>query len=850
MLPQLPPPALDEEPLLRRPLLLLDTSNEDEAPKGRSTTESEKHTLRRHRHGVHYSSSSRSIFIRLSSDRLVKVTQQNENDEWDSDSDEQKERRLQARVLQFGACGLRVCGHNVCWGGISAALKIVWAYYFFNWAIIFLALAVCTLISIVYEALETGDSLGQAAIVVGLSPVISLLWLFFSFVYNVLFWGVWEDFFDMEASLAALRGNLQSTFSKNCLTTTVTFCINVPVLFSLVVFGMQLKKTASGWLWRTQFFLSFASNVLLAFLFFAGALIGQDHSILKPCPRKAPTGGEKRNGFPHSSGIIWGCIGWCRRAGRVVAHGLLHTEASRAVRIYVRSTIDGGGALSNKVSTWGRYAAQSFLPEPVDLEGGSSDPYQEKWREEALEPSSAEEPKNSENKVEDEEDIEERRSYQRRRRLLSGHGVKPWPTPWHLGWYCVQWCGGGRSGARLDERRCFPTIVSLPWTLLLLSALILLAYTAVSVRAYVLFAFIISYFMAVPLLHAVLARLIALYCSPVGLLALDVALTLCLVTGFLLCLSLASYYLGAAVIVVILLSNCLVLLAHIPAIRDRKLPPPRTHEEGLAFHTKARTHAIVTTARKWTFASIIFLLLLVLTLRTVPENYQAAHAAYRAARGSWKRPPSPANHRSNDTAPRSDVVQAPQPYAFCEQTFSRDRLSVLDLAHVSNAAYMEQAELQSYLAEHVPRHHFSNVSLVDLGQYGPVTYMFDLPHSRVLVWGIRGTNALFDLFQDLDAYSEAILIQLCTSLFPLYASPMFQPLLNKFVGTPSHLVETLATLKGVLLNHHLGGQRFSDSRSTGSSHGTEAVGNAVRYYYDALSKFVRVERAGHHRTAR
>ncbi|TFJ85693.1 hypothetical protein NSK_003201 [Nannochloropsis salina CCMP1776] len=68
---------------------------------------------------------------------------------------------------------------------------------------------------------------------------------------------------------------------------------------------------------------------------------------------------------------------------------------------------------------------------------------------------------------------------------------------------------------------------------------------------------------------------------------------------------------------------------------------------------------------------------------------------------------------------------------------------------------------------------------------------------------------------------------------------MFQPLLNKFVGTPSHLVETLATLKGVLLNHHLGGQRFSDSRSTGSSHGTEAVGNAVRYYYDALSDYIK-----------
>jgi hypothetical protein len=148
---------------------------------------------------------------------------------------------------------------------------------------------------------------------------------------------------------------------------------------------------------------------------------------------------------------------------------------------------------------------------------------------------------------------------------------------------------------------------------------------------------------------------------------------------------------------------------------------------------------------------------------------------------------------------------------------------------------MDTAELQTYLVENVPRHQFRNVTLVDLGQYGPVTYLFDLPHSKVLLWGIRGTNALFDLFQDLDAYSEAILIQLCTSLFPLYASPIFQPLLNKFVGTSYHLVETLATLKDVLLNRKQGSQmEITNKRKPGTRPGQGEATAGMRYYYDAL----------------
>ncbi len=287
----------------------------------------------------------------------------------------------------------------------------------------------------------------------------------------------------------------------------------------------------------------------------------------------------------------------------------------------------------------------------------------------------------------------------------------------------------------------------------------------------------------------------------------------------------ASYYLGFAIIVVILLANVLTLMAHVPAIRDRQLPPPRTHEEALAFHTKARTHTIITTARKWGYASMVFLLVLILSLRTVPDIYQKAHDQYRATRHHQgpRHPPV--------AVPGERADAAPQPYAFCEQTYSRDRLSVLDLAHVSNAAYMEEEDLKAYLVEEIPRHHFTNVSKLDLGNYGPVTYLFDLPKTKVLVFGVRGTNEVFDLYQDLDSYSEAILIQLTTSLFPLYASPIFQNVLNKLVGTSYHLVEALSFLKDILLNRQRGSNQGEMTKGRRSS-------SVTRYYYDALSTYV------------
>ena len=84
-----------------------------------------------------------------------------------------------------------------------------------------------------------------------------------------------------------------------------------------------------------------------------------------------------------------------------------------------------------------------------------------------------------------------------------------------------------------------------------------------------------------------------------------------------------------------------------------------------------------------------------------------------------------------------------------------------------------------------PGSNIANITLLEFDEYGPVTYMFDLERSKVLLFGIRGTNSVFDLY--LDTYAEALVIQLSTSLFPLYSSPFFKDLLNKFVGTSTIL---------------------------------------------------------------
>jgi hypothetical protein len=68
---------------------------------------------------------------------------------------------------------------------------------------------------------------------------------------------------------------------------------------------------------------------------------------------------------------------------------------------------------------------------------------------------------------------------------------------------------------------------------------------------------------------------------------------------------------------------------------------------------------------------------------------------------------------------------------------------VLDLAHVSNAAYMEMEEARAYIEQEVAGASRFNLTLLEMDEsYGPVTYMLDDVASRTLVFAIRGTNAV------------------------------------------------------------------------------------------------------------
>ena len=112
--------------------------------------------------------------------------------------------------------------------------------------IIYGGLALCFLISIVYEGWSTGEPLGTAAIVVSMLPVLNLLWIFFSFVLHTLFIGVLWDFYDLESALSVIRSRLQSLSARTFLTVLVpSFLINAPILFSLLVFCVATAKPVS-----------------------------------------------------------------------------------------------------------------------------------------------------------------------------------------------------------------------------------------------------------------------------------------------------------------------------------------------------------------------------------------------------------------------------------------------------------------------------------------------------------------------------------------------------------------------------------------------------------------------------
>jgi hypothetical protein len=58
--------------------------------------------------------------------RQIKVTE--EEDEEDVDA-----RRAVSVVVQYGACGLAACGQSPTWRGVANVLRLLYAYYFWNW---------------------------------------------------------------------------------------------------------------------------------------------------------------------------------------------------------------------------------------------------------------------------------------------------------------------------------------------------------------------------------------------------------------------------------------------------------------------------------------------------------------------------------------------------------------------------------------------------------------------------------------------------------------------------------------------------------------------------------------------
>lgn len=281
MIRPLPPNPLDEEPLLR-PLV----AEEKEADSGGGGVRLRPGAGAAATH--HYSTKARSVLLRVH-DEIIRISAEGEGGVGQDDEENGDDgRRLKAQSYVYGACGLRSFGHSTFWRFLGGLFKLVYAYYFFIWCvfdvaracmatndfgaapwlhahtqarftsidwnpsmmhtnrtIIYGGLALCFLISIVYEGWSTGDPLGTAAIVVSMLPVMNLMWVFFAFVLHALFIGVFWDFYDLESSISAIRARLQSLGARTFLTALVTFLVNGPILFSLLVFCVAAAKPVS-----------------------------------------------------------------------------------------------------------------------------------------------------------------------------------------------------------------------------------------------------------------------------------------------------------------------------------------------------------------------------------------------------------------------------------------------------------------------------------------------------------------------------------------------------------------------------------------------------------------------------
>merc|ERR1712146_37478 len=149
---------------------------------------------------------------------------------------------------------------------------------------------------------------------------------------------------------------------------------------------------------------------------------------------------------------------------------------------------------------------------------------------------------------------------------------------------------------------------------------------------------------------------------------------------------------------------------------------------------------------------------------------------------------------------------------------------------MGSAAYYEnETEAVDYVNSQIQKYHpgtnyHFNGTLLSLDtyfnytSYSPSMYIFEDHDNKVLVLSVRGTFEIFDVFQDMDIWFEAITLQLASYLTPLYGSPLLQPLLDKYIGSTTAIVKSLSWMKGLL---------FSDPTSTFDN----------RYYYNQVELY-------------
>ena len=334
-------------------------------------------------------------------------------------------------------------------------------------------------------------------------------------------------------------------------------------------------------------------------------------------------------------------------------------------RVYVRASFTSGGPFNEKAAPLGKYSKE-YEVQRVDLERGSA-------------------------------------VY-----------AKRWCTPWFLGHYLS-----------LRDGRFLRTMVRAPWILALLALVGFTVGVSAVIGAWGLLTCITLYFLVLPCSFWLISQWVASGAHSQRRrrrkALTDLTLAFVVVIAFSTAVISAGLYIGYGYCLIVTLAALVTFLIHLPAIRDQQVPPPRGHQQARAFYVKSICYRIIWTARQGAFSSYILILILVLLLKTVPQDQ-----VDKSSITSHKAPPMPGYHSSGTpyTSSTSSFVR----YPLCDLDFTG--LSVLDFGAFSWAAYLDPPdEAQKYVDEQVNPQFKFVAQLLDIAgdsglPYGPITYQF------------------------------------------------------------------------------------------------------------------------------